>query len=53
MVLSKLPVPGRPTTLITVGQGPPVMLLLAVPRRLFCFGSLVVLDMVFLYLSLC
>ena len=27
-------------------------LLLAVPRRLFCFGSLVVLDMVFRYLSL-
>ena len=27
-------------------------LLLAVPRRLFCFGSLVVLDVVFRYLSL-
>ena len=26
---------------------------LAVPRRLFCFGSLVVLDVVFRYLSLC
>ena len=32
---------------------PPVILLLAVPRRLFCLGSLVVLDVVFLYLSLC
>ena len=31
---------------------PPVILLLAVPRRLFCFGSLVVLDVVFRYLSL-
>ena len=31
----------------------PVILLLAVPRRLFCFGSLVVLDVVFRYLSLC
>ena len=29
-----------------------VILLLAVPRRLFCFGSLVVLDVVFRYLSL-
>ena len=27
--------------------------LLAVPRRLFCFGSLVVLDVVLRYLSLC
>ena len=25
MVLGKLPVPGRPTTLITVGQGPIVL----------------------------
>ena len=32
---------------------PPVILLLAVPRRLFCFGSLVILDVVFRYLSLC
>ena len=32
---------------------PPVILVLAVPRRLFCFGSLVVLDVVFRYLSLC
>ena len=31
---------------------PPVILLLAVPRRLFCFGPLVVLDVVFRYLSL-
>ena len=30
----------------------PVILLLAVPRRLFCFGSLVDLDVVFRYLSL-
>ena len=34
-------------------QAPPVILLLAVPRRLLCFGSLVVLDVVFRYLSLC
>ena len=40
---------GRPKA----GWGPPVILLLAVPRRLFCFGSLVVLDEVFRYLSLC
>ena len=31
---------------------PPVILLLAVPRRLFCFGSLVILDVSFRYLSL-
>ena len=31
---------------------PPVILLLAVQRRPFCFGSLVVLDVVFRYLSL-
>ena len=31
---------------------PPVILLLAVPRRLFCFGSLVILDVVCRYLSL-
>ena len=31
---------------------PPVILLLAVAKRLFCFGSLVVLDVVFRYLSL-
>ena len=30
----------------------PVILLLAVPRRLFCFGSLVILDAVCRYLSL-
>ena len=30
-----------------------LILLLAVPRGLFCFGSLVVLDVVFRYLSLC
>ena len=38
----------RPQT----SSSPPVILLLAVPRRLFCFGSLVVLDVVFRYLSL-
>ena len=31
---------------------PPVILLLAVPGQLFCFGSLVVLDVLFLCLSL-
>ena len=31
---------------------PPVNLLLAVPRRLFCSGSLVILDVVCYYLSL-
>ena len=31
---------------------PPVLLLLAVPKRLFCFGSLVILDVVCRYLSL-
>ena len=30
----------------------PVILLQAVPRRLFCFGSLVILDVVCRYLSL-
>ena len=39
---------GRPQT----SSSPPVILLLAVPRQLFCFGSLVVLDVVFRYLSL-
>ena len=34
---------GRPQT----SSSPPVILLLAVPRRLFCSGSLVVLDVVF------
>ena len=29
-----------------------LILLLAVPRRLFCFGSLVILDMLCCYLSL-
>ena len=33
-------------------KAPPVILLLAFPRRLFCFGSLVVLDVVFRCLSL-
>ena len=40
---------GRPQT----SSSPPVILLLAVPRRLFCFGSFVVLVVVFRYLSLC
>ena len=31
---------------------PPVILLLTVPRRLFCFGSLVILDVVCRYLLL-
>ena len=39
---------GRPQT----SSNPPVILLLAVPRRLFYFGSLVVLDVMFRYLSL-
>ena len=30
----------------------PVILLLAVPRRLFCFGSLVILDVMYRNLSL-
>ena len=30
----------------------PVILLLAIPRRLFCFGSLVILDVVSGHLSL-
>ena len=96
MVLGKLSVPGRPTILITVGQGPIALavgaggvvwtLLLSsilsplspslwetaryrlkyclkgplnpkqptnqtVPRRLLCFGSLVILDVVCRYLS--
>ena len=34
------------------GWGPPVTLLLVVPGRLFCFGSLVVLGVVFRGLSL-
>ena len=33
-------------------ERPPAMVLLAVPRRLFCFGSLVILDVVCRYLSL-
>ena len=32
-------------------QVPPVISLLAVPRRLFCFGSLVILDVARCYLS--
>ena len=39
---------GRPQT----SSSPPVILFLAVARRLFCFGLLVVLDVVFRYLSL-
>ena len=31
---------------------PPMILLLAVPGRLYCFGSLVILDVVCRYLSL-
>ena len=33
-------------------SSPSVILLLAVPRRLFCFGSLVILDVLCRYLSL-
>ena len=41
-------------TMLPPGPGfkGPVILLLAVPRRLFCFGSLVVLDVVCGYVSL-
>ena len=39
---------GRPQT----SKSPSVILLLAVPRRLSCFGSLVILDVVGCYLSL-
>ena len=35
---------GRLLAIITSIISDPVILLLAVPRRLFCFGSLVVLD---------
>ena len=39
---------GRPQT----SSSPPEILLLAVARRFFCFGSLVILDLVCRYLSL-
>ena len=39
---------GRPQT----SWSPSEILLVAVPRRFFCFGSLVILDMVCRYLSL-
>ena len=39
---------GRPQT----SSSPPVILLLAVPRRLFCFGPLVILDVACCYLWL-
>ena len=39
---------GRPQTSLS----PPAILLLAVPRRVFCFGSLVILDVACRYLSL-
>ena len=42
-----------PSTLYCCNCCNRVILLLAVPRRLFCFGSLVVLGVVFRYLSLC
>ena len=44
---------GRPQAGFLPPPPTPVILLLAVTGRLFCFGSLVVLDMVFRYLSLC
>ena len=31
---------------------PPVILLLAAPRRLFCFGSLVILDVLCHYINI-
>ena len=39
---------GRPQT----SSSPPVILLLAVPRRLFCFNSLVILDVTRCYIWL-
>ena len=38
--------------LVKAPPPPQVNLLLVVPRRLFCFASLVVLDVVFRYLSI-
>ena len=43
---------GRPKTSCSPPPPLPVILLLAVPMRLFCFGSLVTLDVVCRYLSL-
>ena len=37
---------------LKTSSNPTVILLLAVPRRLFCFGSLVILDVMWRYLSL-
>ena len=39
--------------LFTLPAPPPSNITAGRPRRLFCFGSLVVLDVVFRYLSLC
>ena len=39
---------GRPQT----SSSPPVIFMLAVPRRLFCFGSLAILDVARCYLWL-
>ena len=43
---------GTVSNKLLVGCGGEGFLLLAVPRRLFCFGLLVILDVVCLYLSL-
>ena len=37
--------------LVQAPPSPPVILLVTVPGRLFCFGSLVILDVVYRYLS--
>ena len=49
MVLGKLPVPGHPTTLIKVGQGPPA---LAAGADGGCFGILLSSILSFLFLPL-
>ena len=47
MVLGKLPVPGRPTTLMKVGQGP-IALAVGAGERLFLLSS--ILSLLFLRL---
>ena len=49
MVLGKLPVPGRPTILITVGQGPTALTVGAVWT--FLLSSTCILSLFFLPLS--
>ena len=46
MVLSKLPVPGRPTVWITVGQGPPALVVGAGE------GCLDIFTLIYLFLPL-